>query len=129
MFGFKGDLGDAWIYDVYGSFYYDIAVQFAGGYLSWSKLQSALVVKSGTTGAPAMPERRLRVYPLEHLDARQGDAAQAACLETSGPRKAPSPSASSAPMRPVSSASMASPLRWATDGIAVNIGVEHRTEA
>ena len=51
VIGMKGDLGDAWHYDGYGSYYYTSLFNVNGGYLSISGTQNALLA-TGTAANP-----------------------------------------------------------------------------
>lgn len=44
VIGVKGDLGDAWHYDAFGSYYYVLGTQFNGNYMSNAKINRALEV-------------------------------------------------------------------------------------
>jgi outer membrane receptor protein involved in Fe transport len=50
--GIRGDLGDAWHYDMYGSYYYTFLYQNNSNYLSNTRIARALDVVSGPGGAP-----------------------------------------------------------------------------
>ena len=51
VIGLKGDIGDAWHYDGYGSYYYTSLYNAEGGYLSIAGIQNALQV-GGTAANP-----------------------------------------------------------------------------
>jgi outer membrane receptor protein involved in Fe transport len=51
VLGLKGDIGDAWHYDGYGSYYYTSLYNAEGGYLSIAGIQNALQV-GGTAANP-----------------------------------------------------------------------------
>ncbi|HWF78079.1 MAG TPA: TonB-dependent receptor [Caulobacteraceae bacterium] len=51
VLGLKGDIGDAWHYDGYGSYYYTSLYNANGGYLSIQGIQNALLV-GGTAANP-----------------------------------------------------------------------------
>ncbi|MGH9521716.1 MAG: TonB-dependent receptor domain-containing protein [Terriglobales bacterium] len=61
VFGFKGDLGDAWTYDVYGQYFYTTFFNINEKYLNFQGIDNALQV-TGTaanptcvSGAPCVP--------------------------------------------------------------------------
>ena len=49
VLGLKGDIGDAWHYDGYGSYYYTSLYNAEGGYLSIQGIQNALNVDGTAT--------------------------------------------------------------------------------
>ncbi len=52
VFGFKGDLGDAWTYDVYGQYFYTTFFNINEKYLNYQNINNALQV-TGTAASPA----------------------------------------------------------------------------
>ncbi|MEP6885435.1 MAG: TonB-dependent receptor [Gammaproteobacteria bacterium] len=128
VMGLKGALGDAWIYDAYASFYYTSLFQSQGGFLSWNKLQNALlVVINPTTGAPQCMSGAGCV-PWNIWTQGGVTAAQAASLVALGT------SHGSITERIVNANAtgelgkygIVSP--FASNGLAVNLGVEHRSD-
>lgn len=130
VFGVKGDLGEAWTYDAYGSFYYTSLFQSQGGFLSWTKIQDALlVVKNPTTGAAqCLTGSSSGCIPWNIWTQGGVTPAQAASLVALGT------SQGSVTERIMSvnatgqlgKYGITSP--FATDGVAVNIGAEHRSD-
>jgi outer membrane receptor protein involved in Fe transport len=126
--GLKGTAGEAWTYDAFASYYYTSLFQSQGGFLSWNKIQDALlVVKNPATGAPQC-QSGSGCIPWNIWTQGAVTPAQAASLVALGT------SAGSISERIVSANAtgelgkygITSP--WATDGIAVNIGAEHRAD-
>jgi outer membrane receptor protein involved in Fe transport len=50
VIGMRGDIGDAWHYDVYGSYYYTFLYQANENYLSYQRIGNALDVVNTATG-------------------------------------------------------------------------------
>jgi iron complex outermembrane receptor protein len=129
VFGFKGEAGDAWTYDAYGSYYNTSLFQSNGGYLSWTKLQAALlVVKNPTTGAPQCQSGVSGCIPWNIWTEGGVTPAQAAALATTGTSQGTVSEriVSANTTGQLGKYGIKSPL--AVDGIAVNIGVEHRSD-
>jgi iron complex outermembrane receptor protein len=129
VFGFKGEAGDAWSYDAYGSYYYTSLFQANGGYLSWNKIQAALlVVTNPTTGAPQCQSGVSGCIPWNIWTEGGVTPAQAASLATAGTSEGTISEriVSANATGQLGKYGIASPL--ATDGIAVNFGAEHRTD-
>jgi iron complex outermembrane receptor protein len=122
--GVKGDVTEAWNYDVYFSNYYTTLTQFNGGYLSYSAINNALNVGPG--GTCLTGGRSCSPYQIF----TQGGvtAAQAAALTT------PATEGGFVRERIVSGSitgelgkyGVKSPL--ANDGIAINLGAEFRND-
>jgi iron complex outermembrane receptor protein len=128
VFGFKGEAGDAWTYDVYGSYYYTSLFQSQGGFLSWNKLQNALlVVTDPATGAPKC-QTGAACIPWNIWTEGGVTAAQAASLAALG-------TSQGTVVERIVYASATGKLGqygitspFATHGIAINIGAEHRSD-
>jgi len=128
VFGLKGEAGDAWTYDVYGSYYYTSLFQSQGGFLSWNKVQNALlVVTDPTTGAPKCMTGSACI-PWNIWTEGGVTPEQAASLVALG-------TSQGSVVERIVSASATGELGkygitspFATHGIAVNIGAEHRSD-
>jgi iron complex outermembrane receptor protein len=128
VFGFKGEAGDAWTYDVYGSYYYTSLFQSQGGFLSWNKIQNALlVVTDPATGAPQC-QTGSACIPWNIWTQGGVTAAQAASLVALG-------TSQGSVVERIVSASATGQLGkygitspFANHGIAFNIGAEHRSD-
>jgi iron complex outermembrane recepter protein len=129
VFGFKGEAGDAWTYDAYGSYYYTSLFQSNGGYLSWNKMQAALlVVANPTTGAPQCQSGASGCIPWNIWTQGAVTPAQAASLATVGTSQGTISEriVSANATGELGKYGITSPL--ATDGIAINFGAEHRND-
>ena len=129
VFGFKGAVGDAWTYDAYGSYYYTSLFQSNGGYLSWNKLQAALlVVTNPTTGAPQCQSGVSGCIPWNIWTQGAVTPAQAAAVATAGTSQGTVSEriVSANATGQLGKYGITSPL--AGDGIAINIGAEHRAD-
>jgi iron complex outermembrane recepter protein len=128
VFGLKGDVGDAWKYDVYGSYYYTSLFQSQGGFLSWNKIQDALlVVTNPVTGAPQC-QNGSACIPWNIWTQGGVTPAQAASLVALG-------TSQGSVTERIVSANVTGQLGkygitspFATDGIAINVGAEHRID-
>jgi outer membrane receptor protein involved in Fe transport len=129
VLGFKGDAFDAWNYEVYGSQYTTSNYQDLGGYLSWTKMQQALLVTTGPAGTPVCQGGQAGCVPWNIWTQGGVTPAQAASLIL------PSTAQGNVTERIISADvtgklgqyGITSP--FANDGVAINIGVEHRSEA
>jgi outer membrane receptor protein involved in Fe transport len=126
--GTTGDLGDAWKYDAYGSFAYTTFFNNNENYLNYSSANLALQATTGPTGAPVCVSGGSCV-PYNLFTQGGVTAAQLAYLYTPG-------TAYGQNWEEIEHVDftgdlgkygITSPL--AHDGIAVNIGAEHRFEA
>ncbi|MDB6101623.1 MAG: hypothetical protein JWO52_1622, partial [Gammaproteobacteria bacterium] len=128
VFGLKGEAGEAWTYDVYGSYYYTSLFQSQGGFLSWNKIQNALLVTTNpTTGAPQCQSGSACI-PWNIWTDGGVTSAQAASLVALG-------TSQGSVVERIVSASATGQLGkygitspFATNGIAFNIGAEHRAD-
>ena len=128
VFGLKGGWGDAWTYDVYGSFYDTSLFQSNGGYLSYTKAQDALLVVQGPNG-PQCLSGNSGCVPYNIWTQGAVSAAQAASLATLG-------TAQGTVTERIFNANATGDLGkygvqtpWAAHGLAVNFGAEHRSDA
>ena len=128
VFGFKGGWGDAWTYDVYGSFYDTSLFQSNGGYLSDTKAQDALLVVQGPNG-PQCLSGNSGCVPYNIWTQGGVSAAQVASLATLG-------TAQGTVTERIFNANATGELGkygvqtpWAAHGLAVNLGAEHRSDA
>jgi outer membrane receptor protein involved in Fe transport len=130
VLGLKGNLGDAWTYDAYGSYYYTSLFQSQGGFLSWNKIQNALlVVGNPTTGQPqCLTGSASGCIPWNIWTEGGVTPAQAASLLALGTSEGTvSERILSADMTgELGKYGITSPL--ASHGVAVNLGVEHRSD-
>jgi outer membrane receptor protein involved in Fe transport len=126
--GAKGDFGGAWNYEAYGSYYSTSLFQAENGYLSWDKIQNALLVVTGPNGTPVCQGGQPGCVPWNIWTQGGVTPAQAAYLAESG-------SSQGTVTERILSANVTgelgkygiiSPL--ATDGLAINLGLEHRSD-
>lgn len=126
VLGFKGDF-DAWTYDAYASYYSTYLFQGEDGFLSFSKLQQSLLVVSGPNG-PACQNTNGGCVPYNIWT--QGGVTPAALdyLTTVGTSQGTVTERIVAfnTTGQLGKYGITSPL--ATDGVAVNIGTEHRND-
>ncbi len=130
VLGAKGDLGDAWNYDAYGQYYYTTFFNSQQGYFNFQSINNALLV-TGTAANPQCITQSLGPMPcvpyniwsdggvaqnqLDYLYAL-GTGAGTSTLRTLHGEITGQ----------LGNYGITSPL--AHDGIAVNVGVEHRND-
>jgi len=129
VLGSKGQFADAWSYEAYGSFYTTSLFNALGGYLSEAKIQNALLVGTDPkTGQTVCLGGQSGCVPWNIWTQGGVTPAQLAYLTTRG-------SSQGTVDERILSANvtgllgkygLTSPL--ATDGLAVNLGVEHRRD-
>lgn len=128
VFGAKGDFLDAWNYEAYGSYYSTSLFNSLGGYLSYSKIQDALLVVTGPSGTPVCQGGQTGCVPWNIWQEGGVTPAQVKYLTTLG-------TSQGTVVERIIDANITgqlgkygitSPL--ATDGVAVNVGAEHRSE-
>jgi iron complex outermembrane recepter protein len=83
VIGMKGDLGDAWHYDGYGSYYYTSLFNSNNNYLSLSGIQNALLV-TGTASNPTCLNGSASCIPYNIFNQGGVTQAQVASLNESG---------------------------------------------
>ena len=124
--GFGGDLGKSWNYDAYGQYYYTTLFNSNSNYLNYQGISQALQV-TGTAASPAC----ISGPPCVPYDIfKDGGVTQDALafLYTPG-------TANGAVTQKIIHGDITGELGdygiklpWADDGIAINLGYEHRTE-
>jgi iron complex outermembrane recepter protein len=129
VLGFKGEAFDAWNYEVYGSFYNTALYQNLGGYLSWTKMQQALLVTTGPAGTPVCQGGQAGCIPWNIFTQGGVTPAQAASLILPGTSQGTVSERilSANATGQLGKYGITSP--FANDGVAINIGVERRSEA
>ena len=83
VIGMKGDIGDAWHYDAYGSYYYTSLFNSNNNFLSLSGIQNALLV-GGTAAAPTCLNGSASCIPYNIFTQGGVTPAQVASLNESG---------------------------------------------
>jgi iron complex outermembrane receptor protein len=126
--GVTGDLGDAWKYDAYGQYAYTSSLQSNLNYLDYSKINLALQAKTGPTGTPVCVSGGSCV-PYNIFTQGGVTPAQSAYLATPGTLYGQN-------WEEIEHVDLTGDLGkynitspWARDGVAVNVGAEHRFEA
>ena len=129
VFGAKGDFLDAWSYEAYGSFYTTSLFNSLGGYLSYSKIQNSLLVTTNAAGAPACQGGQAGCVPWNIWTQGGVTPAQLNYLTTLGTSQGTVTERiiSGNVTGKLGNYGIISP--WASDGVAVNLGAEHRSEA
>jgi iron complex outermembrane recepter protein len=128
VYGSKGEFLDAWSYEAYGSYYSTSLYNALGGYLSSTKIQNALLV-GGTAANPVCLGGQAGCVPWNIWTQGGVTPAQLAYLTTTG-------SSQGTVTERIISGDVTGQLGkygltspWASDGLAVNLGAEHRSEA
>jgi iron complex outermembrane recepter protein len=128
VFGTKGAPLDAWSYDLYGSYYYVSTFQSNANYLDYSKISNALQVTTNAAGTPACIAGGKSCVPYNIFMAGGVTPAALNYLSTPG-------TANGNNTEQVGHFDVTGDLGkyglitpWAKDGVAVNVGVEHRKE-
>jgi outer membrane receptor protein involved in Fe transport len=126
--GVTGDIGDAFKYDAYGQFGYTSFFNNNEQYLNFASINNALQVTTGPTGAPVCISGPPCV-PYNIFTQGGVTAAQTGYLTSPG-------TAYGQNWEEVEHADITADLGkfnitspWAKDGIAINVGAEHRYEA
>lgn len=128
VFGATGDFLNAWSYDVYGQYYYVSYYGSSDRYLNYANIDNALLVTRGAGGTPVCVTGGPTCVPYNIF--AEGGVTQAALdyLQTIGTQRGEST------MRTwhadvtgkLGEYGIRSPV--ANDGLAVNVGWEHRNE-
>ena len=132
VLGSKGEFADAWSYEAYGSFYTTSLFNALGGYLSYAKMQNALLVGTSTAtatlGQPVCLGGQSGCVPWNIWTQGGVTPAQLAYLTTTGTSQGTVDERilSANVTGQLGKYGLTSPL--ATDGLAVNLGVEHRRD-
>jgi outer membrane receptor protein involved in Fe transport len=128
VFGAKGDFAGAWNYEAYGSYYSTSLFESLGGYLSYDKMQNALLAVTGPAGTPVCQGGQSGCVPWNIFTQGGVTPAQLAYLTTLG-------TSQGTVSERIVSADLTGQLGkygitspFATDGVAVNVGAEHRSE-
>ena len=129
VLGAKGQFADAWSYEAYGQYYNTSLFNSVGGYLSWTKIQDALLVTTGTNGQPVCQGGQAGCIPWNIWTQGGVTPQQAASLTAIGTSQGTVQERilSGDVTGQLGKYGLTSPL--ATDGLAVNLGVEHRSES
>ena len=128
VLGSRGDVADAWTYDLYGSYYYVTTFQSNTDYLDYSKINNALQVTTNAQGQPVcisggqcvpwniFTEGGVTPAALNYLStpgtAYGNNTEQVAHIDFTGE---------------LGKYGLQTP--WANDGAAVNVGYEHRMDS
>ncbi len=128
VLGAKGDFADAWSYEAYGQYYSTSLFNTLGGYLSNSKIQDALLVTQGANG-PVCQSGHTGCIPWDIWTQAGVTPQQVAALTAIGTSQGTVQERilSGNVTGQLGKYGLTSPL--ATDGLAVNLGVEHRQES
>jgi iron complex outermembrane recepter protein len=129
VLGSKGEFADAWNYEAYGSYYETSLFNGVGGYLSNSRMQNALLVTTNpTTGQPMCQGGQAGCIPWNIWTQGGVTPQQLAYLTVAGTSQGTVTERilSANVTGQLGKYGITSPL--ATDGIAVNLGVEHRND-
>ena len=127
--GMKGNPFEAWSYDLYGSYYYVSTFQSNLNYLDYAKISSALQVTTDpVTGAPTCINGGKSCVPYNLFTSGAVTPAQLAYISTPG-------TAYGNNTEQVGHFDVTGDLGkydlkspWANEGLALNLGVEHRKE-
>jgi iron complex outermembrane recepter protein len=128
VLGSRGDLSDAWSYDLYGSYYYVTTFQSNTEYLDYAKINNALQVTTNAQGQPVcisggqcvpwniFTEGGVTPAAINYLStpgtAYGNNTEQVAHIDFTGE---------------LGKYGLQTP--WANDGMAVNLGYEHRMDS
>ena len=130
VLGAKGDFADAWSYEAYGQYYNTSLFNTLGGYLSNTKIQDALLVTTDPkTGLPVCQSGHSGCIPWNIWNQGGVTPQQVAALTAIGTSQGTVQERilSGNITGQLGKYGLTSPL--ATDGVAINAGVEHRQEA
>ncbi|HXQ16926.1 MAG TPA: TonB-dependent receptor [Caulobacteraceae bacterium] len=125
VIGMKGDLGDAWRYDAYGSYYYTSLFDSNGNYLSLSGIQNALLV-GGTAAAPVCLNGSASCIPYNIFNQGGVTPAQVASLNESGTSHGTIEEQIFEGFVTGDLGKYGVKSPWADDGVGVSIGIQHR---
>ncbi|MEP7242797.1 MAG: TonB-dependent receptor [Gammaproteobacteria bacterium] len=124
--GFQGTLGNAWNYDAYGQYYYTSLFNDNRNYLNFQGIAQALQVQAGVNGPECISGGACVPYNIFKQGGVTPD--QLAFLYTPG-------TAYGSVTQRIIHADITGQLEtygiklpWADDGVAVNVGYEHRSE-
>jgi outer membrane receptor protein involved in Fe transport len=124
--GFKGDLGNAWSYDAYGQYYYVTFFNSNNKYLSFNNINNALLV-TGTRANPQCVSGGACVpYNIFESGGVTPEAVSYLSLAGTGSGNTTLRTLHGDITGDLGTYNIRSPL--ATDGLAVNVGAEHRSE-
>jgi iron complex outermembrane recepter protein len=129
VFGIKGRIDDAWSYDAFAQYYYTSLFESNTGYLSFSKIQNALlVVTDPTSGQPVCQGGQRGCIPYNIWTQGGVTPAQAQSLAATGTAYGTVTERilNGNVTGELGNYGIRSPL--ANSGLAVNLGVEHRTD-
>ena len=125
VIGMKGDLGDAWHYDAYGSYYYTSLYNANGGYLSIAGTQNALLA-TGTAANPTCLNGLASCIPWNIFNQGGVTPAQVQSLTETGTSHGTIEEQifEGYVTGDLGKYGIKSP--WADDGVGVSIGVQNR---
>lgn len=129
VLGAKGEFADAWSYEAYGQYYNTSLFNALGGYLSNTRIQDALLVTTGANGQPVCQGGQAGCIPWNIWSQGGVTPQQVASLTAIGTSQGVVEERvlSGNVTGQLGKYGITSPL--ATDGLAVNLGVEHRSES
>ena len=126
VFGFKGDVANAWSYDAYGQYYYVNFFNSNNKYLSFNNINNALIV-SGTRASPTCVSGGACVpYNIFQDGGVTPEAINYLSLSGTGRGTTTMRTVHADITGDLGVYHIKSP--WADDSMAVNIGYEHRSE-
>lgn len=130
VMGSKGDINDDWTYDAYASYYYVTTFQSNTDYLDYAKINNALQVTTDpATGQPVCISGGSQCVPWNIFSA--GGVTQDAINYLSTPGTATGNNTEQIAhvdfTGDLSQYGLKTP--WANDGVAVNVGYEHRMDS
>ena len=128
VLGARGEFADAWSYEAYGSYYSTSLFNALGGYLSNSKIQNALLVTGTSAATAACQGGQAGCVPWNIWTQGGVTPAQLGYLTTIGTSQGTVDERilSANVTGQLGKYGLTSPL--ATDGLAINVGVEHRRD-
>ena len=128
VLGAKGEFAEAWSYEAYGSYYSTSLFNALGGYLSNSKIQNALLVTGTSAATAACQGGQAGCVPWNIWTHGGVTPAQLGYLPTIGTSQGTVDERVLAAnvTGQLGKYGLTSPL--ATDGLAINFGVEHRRD-
>jgi iron complex outermembrane receptor protein len=131
LLGNKGTIGSAWNYDVYGSYYYTTLHQSNDGYVSWSAASKALQVVdvNGTPTCKSVIDQTDRNCVPWNIFS-QGGVTQDALkyLNSFGAEYGTVEEKIIAANVSGNLGEYGIKSPWASDGVGVSVGIEHRTD-
>ncbi len=126
--GMKGDVGDGWTYDAYGQYYYTTLFNSNAGYLNYGNVNNALQVGGTAANPVCLNQAAAGCVPYNIWSQGGVTPQQLAYLTTAG-------TADGAVTQRILHADMTGDLGqygikspFASDGVGVNFGYEHRSE-